>query len=392
MPFHTEPIAETKLETLSDVEDWISETQRSLSRIPVDGVLEQGAIFQDDEYLGDGDTLLRFNQPGFQALCQRLGCRQDLLERLETPTLASQVLNDLLSQRDNKAALAKDEFVMDERTGAIIGLVSKTYVTYSNHDLLKDITSRIGRVAKEDALVFKEAYGINTALTLRFVSTQKHGTIQGRGGKGEDKTELGLEFGNSMVGNSSVRINYYLHRLICANGMMVTASESVNRVFHSGHQNSFQSRLNRCFREVTRGLDLLGGLLQTLGGMSFDPERISRNRAFTDQIFGVIPGSKQNLCEKGNIFLRYPQEASTGERETMRQEHDARLLELIPETFGGDHSNQVFKSSFRDGATLFDLINVFTEHAKKQPPSRKLEIEEKAGALAKYLANNSKKF
>jgi hypothetical protein len=391
MPFYSEPLEETKLESLSDVEDWISDTQRSLSRIPVDGVLEHGATFRDDEYLGDGDTLLRFNKPGFQALCQKLGCRQDLLERLETPTLASQVLNDLLSQRDIKEALAKNEFVMDERTGAIIGLVSKTYVTYSNHDLLKDVSSRMNHLRKEEQLVFQEAYGINTALTLRYVSILKHGSIKGRGGEGEDKSKLGLEFGNSMVGDASVRINYYLHRLICANGMMVTAAESVNRVFHAGRKDSFQQRLNRCFTEVMRGLGQLEGMLNTLGGTRFNPEQISLNPTFTDKVFGVISGSKQELCEKGNLFLRYPQDASTIEREKMRQDHDARLLGLIPDHFGGEHSNRVFKSGFRDGATLFDLINVFTEHAKTQPPSRKLEIEEKAGALAKYLANNSKK-
>jgi hypothetical protein len=391
MPFYTQPIEETKLDTLESVEDWISDTQRCLSRIPVDGVLEHGATFLDDEYLGEGETLLHFNKPGFQALCQKLGCRQDLLERLETPSLATQVLNDLLAQREVRQSLGNDEFVMDERTGAIIGLVSKTYVTYSNQDLLGDIRSRIDRLPKDEAFHFQEAYGINTELTVRFVSIQKHGTIKGRGGEGEDKSKLGLEFGNSMVGNSSVRINYYIHRLICANGMMVPAAESVSRVFHSGRKDSFQQRLDRCFESVMRGIGQLDGLLKTLGSIPFDPEILANNRLFTDQIFGVIPGSKQELCEKNDLFLRYPQDTTASEREQMRREHDARLLGLIPDHFGGPLSKKVFKAYFRTGATLFDLINVFTEHAKAQPPSRKLEIEEKAGALAKYLANNSKK-
>ena len=391
MPFYTQPIAQTKLETFADVEDWISDTQRSLSRIPVDGVLEHGATFRDDEYLGEGDTLLHFNKPGFQAICQRLGCRQEMLDRLETPSLASQILNDLLAQRVTQMALSNDEFVMDERTGAIIGLVSKTYVTYSNHDLLKDITSRIGHLPKDDEFVFQEAYGINTALTLRYVATQKHGTIKGRGGEGEDKSKLGLEFGNSMVGNSSVRINYYIRRLICANGLMVPAAESVNRVFHSGQRDSFQRRMDRCFDGVMRGLGQMDGLLKTLGAMPFEPEQLAIHRTFTEQIFGVIPSSKQELCDHSKLFLRYPQDSSAAEREKMRNEHDARLIGLIPDHFGGEHSKRVFNSHYRNGATLFDLINVFTEHAKTQPPSRKLEIEEKAGALAKYLANNSKK-
>jgi hypothetical protein len=392
MPFHTEQIAETSIKTLEDVADWISDTQRSLSRIRVEGVLEHGAAFRDDEYLGDGDTVLHFNQPGFQALCQKLGCSQDLLERLETPTLASQVLNDLLAQREVRQELSGEEFVMDERTGTIIGLVSKTYVTYSNQDLLANITSRLKHLPQEQGFVFQEAYGINTALTLRFVSMQKHGTIKGRGGECEDKTKLGLEFVNSMVGNSSVRINYYLYRLICANGMMVPASESVNRVFHSGRKDSFQQRMDRCFSEVVRNLDQLTEMLQSLGAMHFEPAQLARDRNLTEQIFGVISGSKQELCEKEELFLRYSQEASAAEREKMRQEHDARLIGLIPNHFGGEHTDRLFKGNFRDGATLFDFVNVFTEHAKKQTPSRKLDIEEKAGALAKFIANNAKKF
>ncbi|HEY3048273.1 MAG TPA: hypothetical protein VGJ72_12555 [Polaromonas sp.] len=56
MPFHTEPIAETRLDTLEEVGDWISDTKHSLNRIPVEGVLEHGATFLDDAYLGDGDA------------------------------------------------------------------------------------------------------------------------------------------------------------------------------------------------------------------------------------------------------------------------------------------------------------------------------------------------
>ncbi len=64
---------------------------------------------------------------------------------------------------------------------------------------------------------------------------------------------------------------------------------------------------------------------------------------------------------------------------------------MIPEHFGCEYSNRVFKTKLRDGATAFDFINVFTEHAKAQQLSRKLDIEERAGTLAKYIANNAKK-
>ena len=372
--------------------DWMSDTQESLKRIPVEGVLEYGATFLDDEYLGDGDTLLHFNRLGFEALCQRIGCRQDFLQRLETPTLSSQVLNDLLTQREVRQMLSRDEFVMDERTNTIIGLVSKTYVTYKNEDLLADIEKRIDLLPEDQVMNFQEAYGINTGLTLRFVSQKMHGTIQGRGEREIDKSTLGLEFANSMVGNSSVRINFYLHRLICANGMMVTASESVNRVFHSGRSDSFDQRLDRSFKEVMRNLGQLQGMLERLGHINFKPEVLAVDQTLTNYIFDVIPGSKQTLCDREKIHLRYPQNSSAAEREKMRQVHDAHLISLIPAHFSQPQSASVFATSLREGASVFDFINVFTEYAKTRSPSNKLAIEEKAGALAKYISHNAKKF
>ena len=67
------------------------------------------------------------------------------------------------------------------------------------------------------------------------------------------------------------------------------------------------------------------------------------------------------------------------------------MIALIPKYLGGELSKKVFESRFRDSATLFDFINVFTEYAKSQPLAEKLAIEEKSGALASYIANNSRK-
>jgi len=307
--------------------------------------------------------------------------------------LPSQILNDLLAQRDVRESLAADEFVMDERTNTIIGLVSKSYVTYTNFDLLKDINVRLDALPEADRLVFEEAYGINTELTVRFVSEHKHESVKLKGNRGgDDLSKIGLEFANSMVGTSSVRLNYYLLRMLCSNGMMVTASESVNRVFHAGRADSFQKRMDRSFNEVVRNLDGLHAMLTTLGEMTFEPDLLAFDKAVSDQIFGIIPSSKKDLCDEHHVSLRYPTDASAAEREKMRKEHDAKLIGLIPTSFGGGHSGRVFTTALRESATVFDFVNVFTEYAKTQLPAPKLEIEEKAGTLAKYIANNAKKF
>ena len=390
MAIRTVPLDQVALKSLDAVSDWIGDTQKSLRRIPLAGVLEHGATFRDDEYLGDGDALFHFNQQGFQSFCQRLGFRMDHLARLETPALATQVLNDLMAQRQVRELLANDECVVDERTGTIIGLVSSTYLTYSNREFIEDVSGLLAELPEDDRLTFREAYGINTELTLRFTSVKRHGTIRGRGGEGEDKSELGLEFRNSMVGTSSVRINYFLHRLICANGLMIPAAEAVNRVFHSGRKDTFHERLSRRVREVVRHIGHIQQLLETLGRLNFEPDALASTRAMTDAIFDVIPGSKQAISEKENVFLRYPQDASATERERIRRLHDARMIGLIPEHFGGAVSHRMFASRFREKASLFDFINVFTEHAKSLKPVQKLDIEENAGTLANYIANHAR--
>jgi len=392
MPIVAEPIDQVSLNGIDAVQDWIHETQSHLRRIPIVGVLSNKGVFNDDEYLGDGDVMWRFNDRGIRSFCQRIGFRFDQLAKLETPSLASQVLNDLLQQNEIRSRLAEDEVVLDERTNTIIGIVSRTYISYTNEQFLADINQFLISLAKDDAFQFDEAYGINTELTVRFRSEKRHGTIKGRGGAGEDRSLLGLDFQNSMVGTSSVRINYFLHRLVCANGMMVPAGKAINRVFHSGRDVSFQDRLNRRLKEVVRKLDCLTSMLQALASRPFDPERLAQDNHTCRQVFEVIPASKQTICEGEKLALRYASDASEGEKGKMKRAHDAQVIGLIPKYFGGEFAAKVFETSFRDNATMFDFVNVFTEYAKSRAPAQRLEIEEKAGTLAKYIAENARKF
>ena len=55
------------------------------------------------------------------------------------------------------------------------------------------------------------------------------------------------------------------------------------------------------------------------------------------------------------------------------------------------HSRRVFDAQWRDNASMFDFINIFTEYAKDLKPIKKIETEEKAGALADWIAKNKRK-
>lgn len=392
MTLHTEDVATVHFDKKEKMNEWIETTQRRLTRLPVRGLLAAGARFLDDEYLGDGETLLRFNERGLRALCTRLGYRLDALTMLSTPALASQVLNDLISQREILARLANEQFVIDEARNTIIGLVSASYVVYGNDQFHDEIQRLLGNLAAGDNFTFQEAFGVNTELTIRYTSEQRLGKLKNRRGEADDITLTGLEFKNSMVGTSSVRLSYFLHRLACANGMMVPAAAATSRVFHSGDSTTFHNRLAQCFGEVHRKLDSMGQMLNDLAAIEFKPAVLAMDGKVVDAVFDIIPGSKLDLCVEHKRFLGMPKKGSETEKRLLKWDHDATLIGLIPDQYGGQDSKAVFQSPYRRNASLFDFLNVFTEYANKRPPAQRLDIQAKTGALAKYIADNKRKF
>ena len=76
------------------------------------------------------------------------------------------------------------------------------------------------------------------------------------------------------------------------------------------------------------------------------------------------------MCESEGIFLRYSKDATSREREEQRRAHDAGLVRLIPKYYRGALAGNAFVTSWRDSATLFDFINLFTAYAKQQGPAQ----------------------
>ncbi|MBC8318427.1 MAG: DUF932 domain-containing protein [Desulfobulbaceae bacterium] len=239
----------------------------------------------------------------------------------------------------------------------------------------------------DDDFMFRGGYSINTQLGLRFTMKKQVGVVKGRGGEGKDETELGFQFKNSMVGDSSVNINFFLHRKVCANGMVAPAGTAVNRIFHSGKQESFTSRLERAFGEITRQIGRAREMIEQLGALEFNPELLARTNR-SDMIFDIIKGSKRKIIDGFNI-PNIPREGNRKENKIFREKE---IIGCIPEKYAGEYSRQVFESIYRDNASMFDFINIFTEYAKKLEPTERVEAEEKAGVLADWIAKNKRKF
>ena len=392
MPLTTEPIQQNQWEDMNQVYSWASSTQENLRRIPIEGFLQNRAEFMDDEYFGDPDVAFRFNIFGLRSLCSHIGFRFDQFSLIETPSLASDVLNDLIRQDKIRKKLEGLEFVVDTSADVVVGIVSDSYVTYSNQEFLRDIDDLLSTLPNAKEITFNSAFGVNTELTLHFVFESMHGEIKGKGGKGSDKSQIGLEFKNSMVGTSSVSLNYFIHRLACANGMMVPTAQSINRVNHSGSGETFNERLEKRFKEGVRKMGVVKNMVERLGKITFDPEKLAMDKKASESVFEISPGLKKHICDQTNIRLRYPPEADAETKRKIKIEHDSKIIGLIPDFIGGEQSKKVFESHWRDNANMFDFLNVFTEEAKNRKPQDRLEIESRAGALAKYIADNARKF
>ena len=119
----------------------------------------------------------------------------------------------------------------------------------------------------------------------------------------------------------------------------------------------------------------------------FVPESLARTK-MTAKVFDIIPGSRSRIMEEHRIPKRQKPRMTPAER----TEYEASIIDHIPATFARKYAGRLFNSTYRDNATMFDFINIFTEYAQTQPIHKRLEIEERAGVLADQIVKNKRKF
>ena len=396
--FDTLNASQVEIKDWNTLYNWVAKEEESISRISVHGLLNEKSSFLEDQYFGGKDFKLSFTENGLKAFCYKIGFPVLAVQMLKEKELSSRMLNDLLNQEVVKEKLKNTDFVFDENTndesdadGKICGVVSSSYVGYSNHSFLNDIERIIGKqnLSATGTFNLKEAYSINTKLHLRLTSTHISGIVTGRGGISKDMTEIGLQFCNSMIGDSAVSIDYFLHRLVCANGLVLPASKDGARVIHAGKIENFSARLDRAYCDVLSGLGKKANYVTELSDIEFSPRKLAE-LGLSKMIFDIIPRSKSTVIEKNSrIFNEFNFKSLNAEDRLTRE---ALAIKHLPLSFAGHHSKVVFNSSFRDNASMFDLINVFTEHAKEQELGERVETQRRAGMLAEWVINNKRKF
>jgi len=393
--FNLEGVVEKKFNSFDETLAFVSEEKKRIRRLPIFGLWKAGARFHGDGRFGDKSTVFKLNEYGFQAVCNLVGVTDQTLLRLRTPELASSVLNDLLSglfEREKKTERA--EIVYDEESKSVMGVVSNKYIGYSNDSFVRDVLMCLDKknngalFPSTGDFLFKEAYSINSRLFLRLTSKSTTGVISGRGGKGTDVSEIGVEVSNSMAGGHAVRLSWFVFRLICANGLVRKVGGNQGRVIHAGVEERFRKRLFASTTGLFQSLSKAKRMIEDLGSIPFKSQSLARH-ADLKLLFSIIPDRDLRAEALDQIKSQDYSKTSKGTLELARL---ADAIAAIPDCLGGPEALSVFQSRWRDGASMYDFINVFTEHAKTLSNGKKIEAESRAGELAGWIAQNKRKF
>lgn len=387
MAFNYEIIEPKSFNTLVDLKNFIQKTDNNIEKLPLEDLLREQAVFFDDSRFGSANRNYGFTEHSFKAICQHFTVPGGMIEGISKEGLASDLLNDFMKNNRGRQDISNTHLIVDNEQQKILGIVSGSYVYYSNHEFINMVEEFLGDwEAKESNVQIESAHYYNTRLYVRLITNIEAGVINGRGGKKKDITRIGLHLTNSMVGDLPVRIAYFLFRLLCANGLVAKITESVAMVKHSGYRESFDVRFNDRVTALLREAKQVTEFLNTLAKIPFDPARIVK-AGFGDAILDILPEMRSTLRKSVSL----DGESDILDAKKRKIWRLTRYVEAIPSVYGREHSLRVFQSGWRDNSSMFDFINILTEYAKELPLLSKIEAEERVGEFAEYILKNEKK-
>jgi len=378
MPFKVCEINSEVINNIADLKNHVKLEAENVVYLPLEQFQSKSAVFMDDEFYGRGTDWVKFNVDGFSTFCNLFNIPNGFLANIDEPGLVSNILNVYQHNSVVKAQMAKYQLVVDAKEKTVLGVVSNTYRKYFNQTFLTDIEKYFPKLLVDYELV--ESYVINTNLYLRVLSSKiKAGVVIGSGSADEDVSRIGLQLSNSLVGDSSVKICFFILRLICSNGLTVESFSNTGRVLHSGREDTFIPRLKSEISPLLKEIKTIPKLLETLVSIQFEPELIVKHGG-ASHIYNIIPLDKNSFAKRKRL------------KGKEINAFDIEMVAQYPYVYGGTQSSQVFHSRYRSNQSMFDFINVFTEYAQspKIPAYSRIEIEKKTGVLVKWIIENKK--
>lgn len=376
MGFKVEKVQEGIFNTFKELKESTIIEKANTTFIPIKDFIDKAASFEEDNYFGFKMNWLTFNKDGFEEFCRRFKVPYDFIQKLDETNLVSKILNNHIKSEVIKKDLLNNKFVIDKAKNKIVGVVSNTYIDYSNKEFLEDIEEAYPDIFKDYEIT--ESYIINTKLYLRLLSSKiKSGYAKGDNYEGEDISRIGLQLKNSMIGNSSIKIDYFIYRALCSNGLVVEAFNEKNKILHSGRRENFIKRLEVRLTPVIKDLPRVSKLLRELVEIEFNPYTLAKLQA-GEFIYKIIPISSKEHEQRSKL---------KGEELI---EWDKNTILKYVNNYSGELSRKVFLSSFRNNQSMFDFVNIFTEfaHSPQNTKKQRIYIEEKTGEFAAWILKN----
>jgi hypothetical protein len=129
-------------------------------------------------------------------------------------------------------------------------------------------------------------------------------------------------------------------------------------------------------------------MIENLGRVPSDPSRLATH-CDLKILFSIVPG--RDLKKEAFAFSGNNISGGVSDKDRQHQQY-CEAVAAIPYCLGGEEALSVFDSPYRKDASMYDFINVFTEHAKTLPIGQKIEVETNAGALAAWISTHKRKF
>ena len=163
--------------------------------------------------------------------------------------------------------------------------------------------------------------------------------------------------------------------------MMHRSDVSNLRANHTGEKDSMKSKLKNIIVLARDQYEVIKQRIETLLDIPYTDDTADR-LLWRNAPLSIIPDLKEKkLWNKEKRF-------SSPEDSVEDLHRSTQIVDRIPATYGGVHSNRVWNSSFREMRSMYDFVEAFTEHAQTCNAQTQVEIEEDAGKLTSWIAKN----
>ena len=139
MAFKTNSVECKSFNDLASLEQYVHQEEERYTLVPVSNFFENHAQFSNDKYYGNRKQWIKFNDFGMKAFCSLCKIPFNFINELQEPELTTKVLNDHIRRPEVQKSLNNYQFVLDQEQMVVAGLVSKTYLAYSNSTFIKHL-------------------------------------------------------------------------------------------------------------------------------------------------------------------------------------------------------------------------------------------------------------